>query len=256
MMMEKELHHQWGQVAEEEVDNMVKIDNIKKSYINGDTELQVLKGVSFHIKKGEFVAIMGPSGSGKSTLMNVLGCLDKNFDGEYTLDGVEVNKLKDKNLSRVRNVKIGFVFQSFNLLAKQSALHNVMLPMIYAGVSRKERLVRAKEALESVGLGDRVHHKPNELSGGQRQRVAIARALVNNPAIILADEPTGNLDSKSEEEIMGIFKDLNKKGVTIVMVTHEPSIGDRTKRVITLRDGELLSDIRKEGVEDEFLGKS
>jgi len=235
---------------------MVYLNNINKSYINGDTELKVLKDLSFKIEKGEFVAIMGPSGSGKSSLMNILGCLDKKFSGTYTLDGVEVNKLKDKNLSRVRNVKIGFVFQSFNLLAKQTALHNVMLPMIYAGVKRQERIKRAKEALESVGLGDRIHHKPNELSGGQRQRVAIARALVNKPAIILADEPTGNLDSHSEKEILEIFDKLNKQGVTIIMVTHEPEVGRRSKRVINLKDGYLLHDDRKVGDGFEFLGKS
>lgn len=235
---------------------MVHIKNISKSYINGDTELKVLKEVSFDIHRGEFVAIMGPSGSGKSTLMNILGCLDKNFKGEYTLDGVEVNKLKDKNLSRVRNIKIGFVFQSFNLLSKQSALQNVMLPMVYAGVKRGERIRRAKEALKSVGLGDRINHKPNELSGGQRQRVAIARALVNNPAILLADEPTGNLDSKSEEEVLAIFDRLNKEGVTIIMVTHEVEVGKRTKRVISLKDGSLLSDERKGDNQSELLGKS
>lgn len=227
---------------------MVELRNISKSYINGKVELPVLKNVNFHIKKGEFVAIMGPSGSGKSTLMNILGCLDNNFEGEYHLDKVEVNKLKDKNLSRVRNVKIGFVFQSFNLLSKQTAIHNVMLPMIYAGIKRKERLERAKKALESVGLGDRLHHKPNELSGGQRQRVAIARALVNNPAILLADEPTGNLDSQSEKEILEIFENLNKEGVTIIMVTHEPEIGKKCRRVINLRDGRVLSDVRKDGI--------
>jgi putative ABC transport system ATP-binding protein len=227
---------------------MVELRNISKSYINGKVELPVLKNVNFHIKKGEFVAIMGPSGSGKSTLMNILGCLDNDFQGEYHLDKVEVNKLKDKNLSRVRNVKIGFVFQSFNLLSKQTAIHNVMLPMIYAGIKRKERVERATKALESVGLGDRLHHKPNELSGGQRQRVAIARALVNNPAILLADEPTGNLDSHSEKEILDIFENLNKEGVTIIMVTHEPEIGKKCKRVINLRDGRVLSDVRKDGV--------
>lgn len=227
---------------------MVELRNISKSYINGKVELPVLKNVNFHIKKGEFVAIMGPSGSGKSTLMNILGCLDNDFEGEYHLDKVEVNKLKDKKLSRVRNVKIGFVFQSFNLLSKQTAIHNVMLPMIYAGVKRKERLERATKALESVGLGDRLHHKPNELSGGQRQRVAIARALVNNPAILLADEPTGNLDSQSEKEILEIFENLNKEGVTIIMVTHEPEIGKKCKRVINLRDGRVLSDVRKDGI--------
>lgn len=227
---------------------MVELRNISKSYINGKVELPVLKSVNFHIKKGEFVAIMGPSGSGKSTLMNILGCLDNDFEGEYHLDKVEVNKLKDKKLSRVRNVKIGFVFQSFNLLSKQTAIHNVMLPMIYAGVKRKERLERATKALESVGLGDRLHHKPNELSGGQRQRVAIARALVNNPAILLADEPTGNLDSQSEKEILEIFENLNKEGVTIIMVTHEPEIGKKCKRVINLRDGRVLSDVRKDGI--------
>lgn len=234
---------------------MVEVKDVRKTYINGEEKLEVLKGINFRIEPGEFVAIMGPSGSGKSTLMNILGCLDNKFNGKYMLDKVEVNKLKDKKLSRIRNIKIGFVFQSFNLLAKQTALHNVMLPMVYAGVKRRERIERAKRALESVGLGDRLHHKPSELSGGQKQRVAIARALVNDPAIILADEPTGNLDSHSEEEILEIFENLNRKGVTIIMVTHEPEIGKRCRRVISLRDGELQSDIIKKGEEDEFFGK-
>jgi len=222
---------------------MVKIESLEKIYRNGENELKVLKGIDFHVEVGEFVAIMGPSGSGKSTLMNILGCLDKSTNGRYILDGENVSNLNEDELSRIRNNRIGFVFQSFNLLSKLSALDNVCLPMIYSKVHKHDRVERAKKALDSVGLSDRIHHKPNELSGGQKQRVAIARALVNNPRIILADEPTGNLDSKSEAEIMQIFKNLNKEGVTIIMVTHEPEIGRQCKRIITLKDGEILSDV-------------
>lgn len=190
---------------------MIRVDHLNKYYINGEMKLHALKDLSFHIEEGEFVAIMGSSGSGKSTMMNILGCLDKNSEGTYILDGIDVSKIKDEELCKIRNVKIGFVFQSFNLLSKLTALENVELPLIYAGIGKKEREEKAKKVLKKVGLEDRMHHKPNELSGGQKQRVAIARALVNDPAIILADEPTGNLDSVSEREIMEIFTDFNKQ---------------------------------------------
>lgn len=221
---------------------IICVDNLSKVYSTGKLEVLALKDVYFSIDSGEFVSIMGPSGSGKSTLMNILGCLDRPSSGKYVLDNVETSKLDDIELARLRNKKIGFVFQSFNLLPKISALHNVELPMIYAGVNVSIRRKRAEEALEKVGLKDRMHHKPNELSGGQKQRVAIARALVNNPSIILADEPTGNLDSRSGEEIMQIFQGLNQEGATIVLVTHEPDIAQHTKRIITFRDGQLVKD--------------
>ncbi|MBQ6743738.1 MAG: ABC transporter ATP-binding protein, partial [Acidaminococcaceae bacterium] len=203
-----------------------------------------LDHVNFSVEEGDFVAIMGPSGSGKSTMMNILGCLDRPTSGKYYLDGKEVAGLSDDELARTRNAKIGFVFQNFNLLSKISAQQNVALPLVYAGVSEEERMERARIALRDVGLEDRLDHKPNELSGGQRQRVAIARALINNPAIVMADEPTGNLDTKSSYEIMDIFKKLNAMGKTIVMVTHEPDIGQQTKRILVMRDGHLNSDER------------
>ncbi|HEY6042107.1 MAG TPA: ABC transporter ATP-binding protein [Anaerolineae bacterium] len=216
--------------------SVIEISNVKKIYHMGDVEVPALNGVSLRIDKGEMVAIMGPSGSGKSTLMNIIGCLDQPSDGTYILDGVEVNKATDDDLATIRNRKIGFVFQQFNLLSRTSAIDNVELPMIYAGIP--DRRTRAKQALEQVGLGDRLHHRPNELSGGQQQRVAIARALVTDPAIILADEPTGNLDSKSGAEIMTIFEKLNRdEGLTIVLVTHDPAIGGHARRTIRLRDG-------------------
>lgn len=221
---------------------IIKLENLVKVYDTGAIQLKALKEVNLEIEEKEYVAIMGASGSGKSTLMNVLGCLDKLTDGKYYLDGVDISSLDDNSLAAIRNKKIGFVFQAFNLLPKLTALANVELPMMYAGVPKSERERRAKIALDRVGLGDRVHHKPNELSGGQKQRVAIARALVNDPAIILADEPTGNLDSQSSEEIMGIFQELNDEGVTIVMVTHEPDIAQHTKRNIVFRDGNIISD--------------
>lgn len=205
-------------------------------------KLHALKDLSFHIEEGEFVAIMGSSGSGKSTMMNILGCLDKNSEGTYILDGIDVSKIKDEELCKIRNIKIGFVFQSFNLLSKLTALENVELPLIYAGVGKKEREEKAKEVLRKVGLEDRMHHRPNELSGGQKQRVAIARALVNDPAIILADEPTGNLDSVSEREIMEIFTDFNKQGKTIIVVTHEPEVAKYVKRVLLFKDGRIIRD--------------
>ncbi len=221
---------------------IISMKNLGKIYKNGQIEVEALKHVNIDIEKEEFVAIMGPSGSGKSTLMNVIGCLDKSTSGEYWLDGINISTLNEVELARIRNLKIGFVFQSFNLLPRITALQNVELPMIYAGISSKERRNRAVSALERVGLEERMHHKPNEMSGGQKQRVAIARALVNSPAIILADEPTGNLDSSSSEEIMSVFQDLNKEGVTIVLVTHEPDIAEHTKRVLKFRDGFLKSD--------------
>lgn len=221
---------------------MIRVEHLNKYYINGDMKLHALKDLSFHIEEGEFVAIMGSSGSGKSTMMNILGCLDKNSEGTYILDGIDVSKIKDEELCKIRNVKIGFVFQSFNLLSKLTALENVELPLIYAGVGKKEREEKAKEVLKKVGLRDRMHHRPNELSGGQKQRVAIARALVNDPAIILADEPTGNLDSVSEREIMEIFTDFNKQGKTIIVVTHEPEVAKYVKRVLLFKDGRIIRD--------------
>lgn len=223
---------------------MIKIESLWKVYSNGSIKVEALKGVDINIEKGEFVAIMGPSGSGKSTLMNILGCLDKPTKGKFRLDNEKIEDLNDTELAMIRNKKLGFVFQSFNLLSRVSAFRNVELPMLYANVSPKERKDKALLALEKVGLGNRVYHKPNELSGGQRQRVAIARSLVNNPPVILADEPTGNLDSKSSEEIMDIFKKLNDEGTTIVLVTHELDIAEKAKRIITFKDGEILEDIK------------
>ena len=208
----------------------------------GAEVVEALKTVSLDIAKNEYVALMGPSGSGKSTLMNLLGCLDSPTSGEYWLNGTEVSTMDDSELAEVRNKEIGFVFQTFNLMPRLSALENVALPLVYAGVGREERLAKARKVLESVGLGDRVNHKPNELSGGQRQRVAVARALVNNPAIILADEPTGNLDSKTSYEIMGLFEQIHKAGNTVILVTHEQDIALHAPRVVRLRDGLIESD--------------
>ena len=219
---------------------IITVNNVNKTYHNGSLELQVLKNISFSVKKGEFLAIMGSSGSGKSTMMNILGCLDHEYDGEYFLDGIDISKSSEDELSEIRNKKIGFIFQSFNLLPRLTALENVELPLVYSSVPKAYRHQKALELLELVGLKDRVHHRPNELSGGQRQRVAIARALVNNPSIILADEPTGNLDSKSEEEIIEILQKLNKMGKTIVIVTHEPDIGEIAQRKIVFKDGEII----------------
>lgn len=222
--------------------DVIKIENLLKVYDTGSIQLKALKEINLSIEEGEYVAIMGASGSGKSTLMNILGCLDKSSGGKYYLDGVDISTLNDNELAVIRNIKIGFVFQAFNLLPKLTALANVELPMTYAGVSKSERNAKAKEALGKVGLLDRMHHRPNELSGGQKQRVAIARALVNSPSILLADEPTGNLDSQSSVEIMGIFDSLNKEGVTVIMVTHEPDIAAYTKRNVVFRDGNIISD--------------
>lgn len=221
---------------------MIEIKKLNKYYVNGDNSLHALQDISFHIEEGDFVAIMGSSGSGKSTMMNILGCLDHEFEGEYFLDGVSVRETKEADLSKLRNQKIGFVFQSFHLLPKLTALENVELPLLYAGIPRKEREERAKKMLEIVGLQERMQHRPNELSGGQRQRVAIARALVNEPAILLADEPTGNLDSHSEQEIMKFFQSLHKQGKTIIVVTHDEEVANYTKRILHFKDGKLLGE--------------
>jgi putative ABC transport system ATP-binding protein len=221
---------------------IIRVENLKKVYDTGAIQVEALKDINLGIEKNEYVAVMGASGSGKSTLMNILGCLDRITEGKYILDDVDVSTLNDNELAAIRNKKIGFVFQAFNLLPRLTALGNVELPMVYAGMPSAERIKKAKAALDRVGLTDRMHHKPNELSGGQKQRVAIARALVNDPAIILADEPTGNLDTKSSEEIMDIFEALNNEGVTIVMVTHEQDIAHHTKRAVVFRDGCIISD--------------
>lgn len=221
---------------------MLKVEMLNKYYVNGEMKLHALKNINFEIGKGEYVAIMGSSGSGKSTMMNILGCLDREFEGEYTLDDIKISQIDEKDISKIRNLKIGFVFQAFNLLPKLTALQNVELPLVYAGVHKNEREKRAKEMLEKVGLGERIHHKPNELSGGQKQRVAIARALVNNPAIILADEPTGNLDSVSEKEIIELFTELNSQGKTIIIVSHEPEVAQYVRRILLFKDGEIIRD--------------
>ncbi|HEX7366685.1 MAG TPA: ABC transporter ATP-binding protein [Pelobium sp.] len=221
---------------------LITITDLGRKYVIGAEVIHALKSVSLTINKGEFVALMGPSGSGKSTLMNLLGCLDTPTKGEYVLNGINVSQMTDSELAEVRNKEIGFVFQTFNLLPRSSAQDNVALPLIYAGVKKKERDTRAVQALENVGLANRVHHKPNELSGGQRQRVAVARALINNPSIILADEPTGNLDTKTSIEIMGLIEDIHAKGNTIIIVTHEEDIAQHAHRIVRMRDGLIEED--------------
>jgi len=221
---------------------LLTVKDIEKTYNTGEISFKALKGISLKIEKGEFTSIMGPSGSGKSTFMNILGCLDKMDKGEYILNGKDVTDLTENDLAYVRNKEIGFVFQAFNLLPRMTILDNVELPMVYAGLPLKERKERALSALERVGLIDRINHRPNEISGGQKQRVAIARAIVNNPSVIMADEPTGNLDTKSSLDIMRIFQNLNEEGSTIIMVTHEPDIAKYTKRVVKFRDGHIVSD--------------
>ncbi|MCY4778170.1 ABC transporter ATP-binding protein [Sphingobacterium sp. UT-1RO-CII-1] len=221
---------------------LIHIEDIGREYIIGSEKIQALKSVSLKIKKGEFVALMGPSGSGKSTLMNILGCLDTPSKGTYILNGINVSDMTENELAEVRNKEIGFVFQTFNLLPKSSALDNVALPLIYAGINKKNRNDRALMALENVGLGNRIHHKPNELSGGQRQRVAVARALINTPSIILADEPTGNLDTKTSVEIMGLLENIHLNGNTIILVTHEEDIAQHAHRIVRMRDGLIEDD--------------
>src|SRR5215467_8904622 len=226
-------------------DTVIRTDDLWRTYVMGTEEVHALRGVSFEVKRGEYMAIMGPSGSGKSTLMNLIGCLDTPTSGQYWLNGKLVSEMDDDELAYVRNKEIGFVFQTFNLLPRASALHNVELPLIYNGTPKAQRIEMAKLALQRVDLGDRMNHKPNELSGGQRQRVAIARALVNNPSIILADEPTGNLDSATSQEIMSLFDDLHAQGNTIILVTHEHDIAEHAHRVLHILDGEINRDERR-----------
>ena len=223
---------------------IIKVQNIKKSYTVGTQKVHALRGINLSVEKGEFMAIMGPSGSGKTTLMNIIGCLDTPTSGKYKLNGSSVASLQDDELASIRNKEIGFVFQSFNLLAKNTTLDNVMLPLKYAGFNKKDAVLKAKDVIERVGLTDRINHAPAELSGGQQQRVAIARALVNNPSIIFADEPTGNLDSKTGVEVMSLFKELNSKGQTIILITHEDSVAQQSNRIITIMDGLIKSDDR------------
>ena len=229
-------------------ESIISVRSLRKSYVMGDQTINALQSVSIEVFRNEYLALMGPSGSGKSTLMNLLGCLDSPSAGEYVLNGQLVSKMTDGELAAVRNKEIGFVFQTFNLLPRMSSLENVALPLVYAGLPQKLRIEKAQHALSIVGLGDRVHHKPNELSGGQRQRVAIARALVNDPAIILADEPTGNLDTKTSIEIMGIFEQIHAAGNTVILVTHEPDIAQHAHRIIRLRDGLVEIDYQNKDI--------
>jgi putative ABC transport system ATP-binding protein len=236
--------------------NVIEISDVTKTYASGSLEVHALRGVSFTLERGEYVAVMGPSGSGKSTLMNILGCLDRATSGTYVLDGADVSGLDDNQLAQIRLKKLGFIFQGFNLLARTDALKNVALPLFYAGIPAKERNEAAMERLAEVGLADRAHHKPNELSGGQQQRVAIARALVNNPAVLLADEPTGNLDSKTSAEILALFERLNGAGRTIIMVTHDENVASHAKRVLRVLDGLVVSDAPPAQPGGSFLIKS
>jgi len=230
------------------MEKMISVQEMKKTYIMGTEQVHALKSITCNILKNEYVALMGPSGSGKSTLMNLLGCLDTPTSGTYLLNGINVSQMADSELAAVRNREIGFVFQTFNLLPRLTALDNVALPLVYSGMSKANRVERASHVLDIVGLGDRMTHKPNELSGGQRQRVAIARALVNDPAIILADEPTGNLDTKTSIEIMQIFESIQDKGNTVIIVTHEPDIAEHAHRIINLRDGLIETDVRNRNI--------
>ena len=231
------------------MEDLIQFKDVHKTYDMGQAQVKALDGISIEIRRGDYVAVMGPSGSGKSTLMNLIGCLDSPTSGSYRLKGLEIGTLGDDELARIRNREIGFIFQTFNLLPRTDALQNVELPLIYSGITRRERHERARHALEAVGLADRMHHRPNEMSGGQRQRVAIARALVNNPSILLADEPTGNLDSRTGEEIMALVDKLHAEGNTLILVTHEDELARRAARVIRLRDGQIVSDTlnRQEG---------
>ena len=230
------------------MEGIISVQDLKKTYVMGMEKVHALQSITLNIRKNEYVALMGPSGSGKSTLMNLLGCLDTPTSGDYFLNGTNVSDMEDGDLAEVRNKEIGFVFQTFNLLPRLSSLDNVALPLVYSGMSKAQRSEKAAKALEAVGLGDRMDHKPNELSGGQRQRVAIARALVNDPAIILADEPTGNLDTKTSIEIMEILEEIHKKGNTVIVVAHEPDISEHAHRIIRLRDGLIESDIKNEHI--------
>jgi len=239
------------------MENVISLGEIVKNYYVGTVVVKALRSVSIKIDKGEYVAIMGPSGSGKSTLMNLIGCLDTPTSGQYILNGTDVSKMDDNKLAEIRNQEIGFIFQTFNLLPRYSALENVMLPMVYSGISKPDRMIRAKEVIESVGLTDRMTHKPNELSGGQRQRVAMARALVNHPSIILADEPTGNLDSKTSSDIMDVIGGIHESGNTVILVTHEEDIAQRANRIIRLFDGMIDSDtMNKKAEREEQRAKS
>jgi putative ABC transport system ATP-binding protein len=236
------LKPEFDEVAQRELDSVIRVEDVHKYYDLGETKVHALRGVSLDIERGEFVAIMGSSGSGKSTFMNMLGCLDKATNGRYFLNGTDVSELEKRDLAAIRNRELGFVFQGFNLLSRTTALENVELPTLYAKLPKEQRMQRAQHALELVGLGNRMDHFPSQLSGGQQQRVAIARALVNKPSILLADEPTGNLDSRTSVEIMQIFQDLNSQGLTIILVTHEPDIAQFAKRIVVFRDGKIRRD--------------